>query len=138
MTNTHGVINDPARIAAEALADIDRLDTRTNAGTAPLTVRIVQAVGGRAVGSVVNSYTAPRSALARLVRGGYAAVVESTGKCLTPPSLGTWTLHVSVSSRPDVSRPLPTGSTNPPPSISRRCTARSSRATNSLGFAHEH
>lgn len=77
MTNTHGVINDPARIAAEALADIDRLDTRTNAGTAPLTVRIVQAVGGRAVGSVVNSYTAPpRSALARLVRGGYAAVVD--------------------------------------------------------------
>lgn len=67
-------------VKAEGLAvqadSIDRLDTRTNAGTAPLTVRIVQAVGGRAVGSVVNSYTAPRSALARLVRGGYAAVVD--------------------------------------------------------------
>lgn len=137
MTNTHGVINDPARIAAEALADIDRLDTRTNAGTAPLTVRIVQAVGGRAVGSVVNSYTAP-PAQPSPVWSEVGMPRSSTGKCLTPPSLRTWTLHVSVSSRPDVSRPLPTGSTNPPPSISRRCTARSSRATNSLGFAHEH
>ena len=75
-------------VKAEGLAvqadSIDRLDTRTNASTAPLTVRIVQAVGGRAVGSVVNSYTTPRSALARLVRGGYAEVV---GGDLPDPTL---------------------------------------------------
>lgn len=35
----------------------------------------MQAIGGRAVGSLVISYTTSRSALARLVRGGYAVVV---------------------------------------------------------------
>jgi hypothetical protein len=55
---------------------LSKFDTRNHAGIPPLAVRIVQAMGGRAMGSLFDSYSPPRSALARLDRGGYAEVAS--------------------------------------------------------------